>query len=38
MTTLTVWKFNSVSGAEETLAKLSERQKEYVKVQEIHHV
>ena len=30
MTTLTVWKFNSASGAEETLAKLSERQKEYV--------
>ena len=30
MTTLTVWKFNSASGAEETLAKLSSRQKEYV--------
>jgi uncharacterized membrane protein len=28
MTTLTVWKCNSASGAEEALAKLSDRQKE----------
>lgn len=30
MTTLTVWKFNSASGATETLAKLTECQKEYL--------
>jgi uncharacterized membrane protein len=30
MTTLTVWKFNSASGAEDALAQLSDRQKEYV--------
>ena len=30
MTTLTVWKFNSASGASETLAQLTERQKEHL--------
>jgi uncharacterized membrane protein len=30
MATLTVWKFNSASGAEEALAQLSDRQKESV--------
>ena len=30
MTTLTVWKFDSASGAAETLAKLTERQKEHL--------
>ena len=30
MTTLTVWKFDSASGAEEVLAQLSERQKEHL--------
>ncbi len=30
MTTLTVWKFNSASGAEEALAKLAEFQKEHL--------
>lgn len=30
MTTLTVWKFNSASGAAETLEQLAERQKEYL--------
>lgn len=30
MTTLTVWKFNSPSGAAETLAQLTERQKEHL--------
>ena len=30
MTTLTVWKFDSASGAAETLGKLTERQKEHL--------
>ena len=30
MTTLTVWKFNSASGAAETLAQLTERQKQHL--------